>query len=101
MKSITSTLLVSRRACWTRIAGRGLHTSFLFLELFADRLQFLSVLGARFWVGHLEFFEGIEKDLGHDQPRVLLVVGGNDIPRRVVSGCCAEALFICLHVILP
>ena len=81
--------LTRKRA--SRLAGQ---VQFLFLELLADRLQFLVALRGRLRVGHLESFEGIEDDLGYDQPGVLLVVGGNDIPGRVARARRAQAFLV-------
>ena len=39
--------------------------------------------------------------MGDDQPRVFLVVGGNDEPRRVINASCAEAFLIGLGVLVP
>ena len=69
---------------------KALPDSTVSVSYFASRLRIASNsrrrAGARFRISHFESFERIEDDLGHDQPGVLLVVGGNDIPGRVI-GC--------------
>ena len=70
-------------------------------ELLADFKQFLAALVARFRIGHFKTFKRIENDTRNDQPSVLFVIGGNDIPVRVPGACCAEAFFIRLHVLHP
>src|SRR5579863_7522703 len=58
-------------------------------------------LCARLGVSHFELPERIEDDLRYDQTGVLFVIGGNDIPGRVVCTGCTEAVLIGLHVMLP
>src|ERR1019366_8052761 len=45
--------------------------------------------------------ERIEDNLRYNQPGVLFVVGGNDIPGSVACACGAEALLIRRHVMIP
>ena len=52
----------------------------------ADQLQFALALCIRFGKTHFESFERIENNSRHDQPSILFVVGGNDIPGGVI-GC--------------
>jgi len=52
----------------------------------------------RFGIGHFKIFEGIKDNLGNDKPGVLLVVGGNDVPRRVMGACRAQASLIRLDI---
>src|ERR1700691_6687145 len=59
------------------------------------------MLCARFWVSHFKSFERIKDNSGYDEPSILLVVGGNDIPRRVSGACRVEAFLIGRHVLLP
>jgi len=56
---------------------------------------------ARFGIGHVEAFKRIEDNLGDDQPGVLFVVGGNDIPGYLARAGRAEAFLIRQPVILP
>src|ERR1039458_1718886 len=72
-----------------------------FRQPLADQLQFLSALCVRFGVSHFESLECVENNLRDDQPGVFLVVGGNDIPWRILGTCCTKAFLICLHVMLP
>jgi len=43
----------------------------------------------------------IEHGLRHDEPAVLLVVSGYDVPRRVTSACRAKTFLIGRHVFSP
>jgi hypothetical protein len=52
-------------------------------ELPADFQQFLMALVGGLWIAHLKTFECVKDDLRYDQPSVLFVVGGNDIPGRL------------------
>jgi hypothetical protein len=61
----------------------ALAPKFSLREPLADRKQFAPAYCARFWKGHFESFECIENNSGYDQPSILLVVGGNDMPGRV------------------
>ena len=74
---------------------------FYFASRFADGLQFLAVRLAGFGITHLQRLQRVEDDLRNDEPGVFLVVGGNDIPRRMSGAGRAEAGFIGLHVIFP
>src|ERR1019366_1663546 len=74
---------------------------FSFRELLPDFKQFLATLVARFRIGHFKTFKRIENNTRNDQPSVLFVIGGNDIPVRVPGARCAEAFFIRLHVPHP
>jgi hypothetical protein len=48
-----------------------------------------------------EAVERVEDNLGDDQPGIFLVIGGNNIPRRMPCARRAEAFLISLPVILP
>jgi hypothetical protein len=61
-----------------------------FRQQLFDRIQFETMLLGGCWIRHLEFPQRIKNDLGDDQPRVLLIVGGNDVPRRMMRACRAE-----------
>src|SRR6266404_4019624 len=54
-----------------------------------------------FRVRHFQRVERIENDLRNDQPGVLLVIGGDDIPGRFASACRTEALLKSRHIALP
>src|ERR1035437_5362693 len=73
----------------------------LFHQLFANQLQFPLMFRARLWVGQFERLECVENDLRNDQPRILFVVGGNDIPGRIARTGSTQAFFIGLHVLFP
>src|SRR5450759_1020607 len=73
----------------------------LFHQLFANQLQFPLVFRAGLWIGQFERLERVENDLGNDQPRILFVVGGNDIPGRIARTGSTQAFFIGLHVLFP
>jgi hypothetical protein len=57
-------------------------------KLLSDRQQLPSALGVHFWIIHFESLERVEDDLGHDQPRGLLVVSGNDVPWGIARARC-------------
>jgi hypothetical protein len=52
-------------------------------------------------VARFERLERAKDDLRDDQVGVLLVIGGNDIPRRLVGARCTKAILIRLNVLLP
>jgi hypothetical protein len=58
-------------------------------------------LRSRFGIRHVESFEHIEDDLGYDQPGILLVVGGNDVPGHIACACRAKAFRKRRHVVVP
>src|SRR5580658_3552617 len=70
-------------------------------EPLADRLQFPSVLPARPGILHFQPCDRIQSDLRDDQPRILLIVCGHDIPRGVPGARRAQALLVGFQVILP
>jgi hypothetical protein len=61
----------------------------------ADRFQFLPTFRSRFGICHLQFIEGIQHNLGNNQAGVLLIVGGNDVPGRVMGACRVQAGLVC------
>ena len=36
-----------------------------------------------------------------DEPCVLLIIGGDDVPRRMMSACSAKAILVNLRVVFP
>ena len=54
-----------------------------------------------FWVTHFESFDRIEDNLGHNQPSILLVVGGHHIPRGICCVCRTESFLKGFHMLLP
>ena len=64
-------------------------------------MQLTLTVRACFRIVHFQSFERVEDDLGDDQPRVFLVVGRNDKPRRVISARRAEAFLVGLRVVVP
>src|ERR1019366_9698876 len=66
---------------------RNTKSSFLFRQQFADGLQFLPARLAGFGITHFELLQRIEHNVRDDEPRVFLVVGGHDKPRRAVCAC--------------
>ncbi len=76
----------------------GLDRSF-FQEL-ADGVQFLPATLVWFWIAHFQFTERVEDHLGNDQPGVLLVIGGDDIPRSDLGARRRQAGFVGVLVIL-
>src|SRR5690242_20765143 len=70
-------------------------------EALADRLQFPQPFGTGRRIAHVKPFQRVEDDLGDDQPGIGLVVGGNDIPGRMLAAGGRQALLIGLHIVLP
>ena len=69
-----------------RMDGRVVSTV-LSSQPFPDRFQFPSPLRRGLGIGHLEFIERIQNNLGNDQSGVLLVVGRNTWqPCGLISG---------------
>ena len=52
-------------------------------------------------IRHLKFIERIQDNLGNNQPGILLIIGGNNIPGSVMGAGRVQASLISLHVILP
>lgn len=52
-------------------------------ELFANSLQFLPTFRGSLGTGQLKPRECVQNNLGDDQPCIFLVVGRDDVPRRV------------------
>ena len=78
-----------------------LQVGVLLSELFADGLQFLAPRLVRFRIIHPELFQRIEDDLRNDQPGVLFVIGGDDIPGCGCGARCTQACLIRLPVVIP
>jgi hypothetical protein len=70
-------------------------------EFFADGIQFLPARCRGLGIFHLKLAQRVEHDLRYDQPRIFFVIGGNDMPGRVMGACRAQAFLIRIHVILP
>src|ERR1035441_5569443 len=73
----------------------------LLREQLADRLQFPPTFRGGLGICHLKFFERIKDNPGNNQPGILLIIGGNDVPRRVMGACRVQASLISLHVLHP
>ncbi len=52
-------------------------------------------------IRHLEVSHRIYDDLGDDKSRVVFVVGGDDVPRRMLSAGCTKAISVGFHILLP
>ena len=72
-----------------------------FLQQHLDRLQFETPLGGGPGMRHFELPHRVHDDLGDDEPRVDFVVGGDHVPRCMVSAGSTKAVFVGLHVLLP
>jgi hypothetical protein len=70
-------------------------------QLFADRFQFPPTLRSCRGICHLKLIKGTYDNSGNDQPGVLLVIGGNDIPGRVTGAFPVQAILVSIHVIFP
>src|ERR1700679_853493 len=75
--------------------------SSFFGQFLADCLQFLSTLLRGLRICHLETLERVEDNTGHNEPRVVLIIGGNGVPRRVTCAGRVQAILIRFHVMLP
>ncbi len=72
-----------------------------FRQQLFDRVQFETALFGGSGIRHIEIAQHIEHDLGDDQPRVFLVVGGDDVPWRMMSARRVKAILVGVHVVLP
>ena len=70
-------------------------------QQFADGFQFPPPFRGGLGIGHFQLLECIQDNFGNNQPGILLVIGGDDIPRRVSSAGRGQAVLISLHVMLP
>ena len=70
-------------------------------EQFADGFQFPPAFRGGLGICHLKFIERIQDNLGNNQPGIFLIIGGNDIPGRVMGAGRGQASLISLHVMLP
>ena len=70
-------------------------------EPLTDGFQFPPAFRGGFGIGLLKFIESIKDNLGNNQPGVLFVIGGNDVPGRVPGAGRVQASLISLHVLLP
>src|SRR5580692_3458363 len=59
------------------------------------------MFGGHLWRRQLELLKRIDDDLRNYQSRVLLVIRGNDVPRRMSCARRFNALLICLGVFRP
>jgi hypothetical protein len=50
-------------------------------QRFANEFQFAPSFRGGLGIGHLQVVESVDYNSGNDQAGVLLIVGGNDIPR--------------------
>ena len=56
-------------------------------------MQFQPTFFGYLRIGHLEFAQRVQHNLGDNQAGILLVIGGNNIPRRISVACGAQAVF--------
>ena len=70
-------------------------------QLFADRLQFQAALLRGLGIRHLESLERIEDNSGNNQPGVLFIISGNNIPGRVMGAGRVQAILKGLSVAFP
>jgi len=56
--------------------------------------KFPPALCVRFRVAHFQSFEGIKDNLRYNEPGIFLVIGRNDVPRRVACAGCTKALLV-------
>jgi hypothetical protein len=70
-------------------------------EPFADGFQFPPTFRGGLGICHLKRIERVENNLGNNQPGIFLIIGGNDVPGRVMGAGRAQASLIGLLVMLP
>src|SRR5580704_6427119 len=70
-------------------------------QQFANRSQFPPPFGRRLGIFQLEAAEGVQHNLRNNQAGILLVVGGNNVPRRVVCVSRAQASLVGFPVFIP
>ena len=70
-------------------------------EMLADGFQFSPTFWRGLGIGHLQIIERIDNNSGNDQPGVLFIIGGNDVPGCMMGACRAQALLVRLRVMLP
>ena len=68
---------------------------------FADRFQFPPTFRGCFGVRHLKLTERIDDNVRDNQPSILLIVGGNDIPGCMLGARRAQASLKGLPIIRP
>jgi hypothetical protein len=76
-----------------------IHT--LHREQLADSFQFSPTFRGSLGIGHFQSMECIKDNLGHNQPGVPLIIGGDDIPWRVMGAGRVQVRLIRLDVMLP
>jgi hypothetical protein len=80
--------------------GEAQHPDSLRQQFF-NRVQFDTALFSGSGVRILEFSQGIKDDLGDKEPCILLIVGRDGVPRRVMGACGMKAFLVGFHVVLP
>src|ERR1039458_10227796 len=70
-------------------------------EPFADGFQFPPTFRGGLGICHFKRIERIENNLGNNQPGIFLIIGGNDVPGRVLGASRGQASLISLRVMLP
>src|ERR1700744_1938124 len=73
----------------------------LLAELLAQQAQFAAAARSGLGIAQAQLLEGVEHDARHNEAGVQLVVGGHDIPRRLMGAGRAQAFLVGLHVLLP
>jgi hypothetical protein len=70
-------------------------------EMFADGFQFPQAFRGGFGICHFKFIERVKDNLRNDDPGILLVIGANDVPGRVMGARRGQAGPISLHIMPP
>src|SRR4051794_35430117 len=73
----------------------------LVFEVSADLLQLSLAVGRELWEGDVEAGERLKDHFGDDQPGVLLVVSGHDVPGRFVGTGLGQTVGVSGHVVRP
>jgi hypothetical protein len=67
----------------------------------SERPQFAFPFRAGLWIAHVEPFERVEHDPRDDRTGVLLVVGRQELPGRLVDAGRAQTFFVGPRVVMP
>jgi hypothetical protein len=54
-----------------------------------------------FGIGHFKIIEHIKDNSGNYQPGIVFIIGGNDVPRGVMSAGRLQTILVSLHVVVP
>ncbi len=73
----------------------------LVFQLGLHEAQFLALAIVDCRILQVQVLERVDDRASHDQPREPLVIGGHDVPRRVVAGGVLDHVFVGVLVVVP